>query len=544
MENFHNHFIKEFKLNKFDFYSKSTNIKIYEFLSEKIKRNFLIFVKNLNKNTSKLVYSTNFKNFKSIKLLIDNDHCKFIFNNINLEEKYKTFCEFCKKSFSKIKEHKCKRKTCPNCLCYTKLLIDEVDTIICKNEINTSINYSCEFCNKIIKNIDCKKRHLALSKNNCTKTLYCNLCKKNYLKKFTHKCDYYFCKKCLKIHELKMFCSTSIQNTKKSIKETIFFLDIKYFKSNIHFISICKFNKTDLIKIYYFYKEENYYKKIIINKVSLKIVQMEKKDLNINLNIINIIHFLDIMNLKPKFLLEQKHLEYFINNLDLIDINVLSKDSLIYCVKTKHFSFVSINQYVTYDPLFLLKMSNIKINPLYIIDIETNTLLNDKLHLNINDFTNHYIHSDYNMYDYLNSFKNEIENINKLSLFDFMDKSTLYKTIIYGKSIESLNSIIKELSYEMNKHCITNNLIFNCVTEKNSSSSASFNLFLNAIQHQPLPILNSKTPGEIYNTSKYEICFCETLTELHLKQNPLHLIKSYINDNGEQFKKSKFSLDW
>ena len=271
---------------------------------------------------------------------------------------------------------------------------------------------------------------------------------------------------------------------------------------------------------------------------------MEKKDLNINLNIINIIHFLDIMNLKPKFLLEQKHLEYFINNLDLIDINVLSKDSLIYCVKTKHFSFVSINQYVTYDPLFLLKMSNIKINPLYIIDIETNTLLNDKLHLNINDFTNHYIHSDYNMYDYLNSFKNEIENINKLSLFDFIDKSTLYKTIIYGKSIESLNSIIKELSYEMNKHCITNNLIFNCVTEKNSSSSASFNLFLNAIQHQPLPILNSKTPGEIYNTSKYEICFCETLTELHLKQNPLHLIKSYINDNGEQFKKSKFSLDW
>ena len=189
-------------------------------------------------------------------------------------------------------------------------------------------------------------------------------------------------------------------------------------------------------------------------------------------------------------------------------------------------------------------MSNIKICPLYLIEIEKENLKKDLLTLIINDFTKHYIHSDYNMFDYINSFKNQLEQINKLSLFDFMEKSSLFKSIIYNKSIISLNTIIKELNNEMNIYLNKHKFIFNCVTDKHSSTSAAFNLFLNVIENQPLPILNSKTPGQIYNTSKYEICFCETLTQLHLKNNPSHLIKSYINDNGDQFTKNKFSLDW
>ena len=63
--------------------------------------------------------------------------------------------------------------------------------------------------------------------------------------------------------------------------------------------------------------------------------------------------------------------------------------------------------------------------PLYIIDINNLNVNDNEIlsSLTIDDFTKQYIHSDYNMFDYINSFKNEIIYINKLNVIDFNEKS-------------------------------------------------------------------------------------------------------------------------
>lgn len=546
LEDFENLCKKQYNLYDFNFNNKNTNINNYEYLSAKIKKNILIFVPNYN-NTYKLVYGTKHKDFNSIKLLLDNNHCKFIFNNINIESKHKTFCDYCRKSFSKIQNHTCKRNKCENCFIYTSMLKDDQNEITCKTKTLQNLNYTCKTCNKTILNFDCMQRHLKLSEDDCTKTVFCNKCNKLYLKRFEHKCGYLFCKKCLNIHERQYFCSTSLKQSKVKIKETIFFLDIKYDKNGPKIITISEFdNNKDIIFFYFFYKDTSFYKKLTIDNKNLNVISSIRINCNIALDVKEIIQLLDIVNLKPKFLLEQKHLEYFINNINLSDCTFLSKNSIIYYIKSKYYSFISIAQYMSYDPIYILKHLNMNICPLYIIDIN-NVNVNDDVilsSLTIDDFTKQYIHSDYNMFDYINSFKNEIVYINKLNVIDFNEKSSFFRIIIYRKAISILNSLLKETNKEMNLYLPNNKFMFNCITDKQSSSSSMFELFINTINNQPLPTLNSNTPGTIYNTSKYEICFCETITEVHLKLFPKHDVKCYINQNGEQFKKNKFSLDW
>ena len=88
--NFENLFKKGYKLDDFNFHNYNTNSANYDYITNKIKRNILIFVKKCN-NTCKLVYLTKNKEFDFIKLVIDNNHCKFVFNNINLEKEKKPF---------------------------------------------------------------------------------------------------------------------------------------------------------------------------------------------------------------------------------------------------------------------------------------------------------------------------------------------------------------------------------------------------------------------------------------------------------------------
>ena len=543
---FENLFKNQYKLDNFNFHNYNTNTANYDYIANKIKRNILIFVKKCN-NTCKLVYSTKNIDFGFIKLVIDNNHCKFVFNNINLEKEKTTFCDYCNKSFAKIKSHKCKRDKCEHCYNFTKRLNNENKEIICQSKVIKNVNYRCGHCNKTMYNSACMKRHLLLSRFDCKRTMFCNQCNTLYLQRFDHKCGHYFCKKCLSNHELRYFCSTSISIPKRKIKEYIFFMDIKYNGIVIYFISISQFDdKTKLKTLYYFYKDSTFYKKVIINIDTLNVVKSEKIKCNIKLDILEIIQLLDIINLKPKFIIDQKHLEYLINNINLSNCTFLSKESLIYYVKSKYFSFISINQYITYDPIYILKHSNTNICPLYIIDIDTSnlTIMQQLSMLSISDFTSQYMHSDYNMFEYINSFQFEIKFINTMYLFDFLEKSSMYKIVIYQQAITTLNSVIKEVNLKMNEHLHSDKFVFNCVTDKQSSSSSMFDIFLNTIENQPLPTLNSNTPGQIYNTSKYEICFCETITTLHLEKYPTHTIKSYINHDGTQFTKNKFSLDW
>ena len=239
--------------------------------------------------------------------------------------------------------------------------------------------------------------------------------------------------------------------------------------------------------------------------------------------------------------MEKCTLDYFINQMNLSNCTIMSKDSSIYYVKSKFYSLISINQYILYDPIYILKKMEIDICPLYILNLNYMKLSS---FLKIEDFTNRYKNSDLDMYHYLNEFKNEISVINNLDMLDFLEKSCMYKTIIYIRCLKSINSLMQELNSKMNLHMNKNQFSFSCITQKNSFGSCVFDVFINTLQNQPLPILPSSTPGHIKNSSKFEICFCETLTHKHLSDFKNHKVKSYVNNDGEQFKKNKFSLDW
>ena len=249
LEDFQKSFIKQYNLNMIDYYTNQTSIKMYNYISKKIKRNILIFIKK-SFNTIKLIYSTSFKNFSYIKLLINDNHCEFIFNSVNLERKNTTFCDFCKRSFFKINIHKCVREKCINCFLYKNRLIDEYYLKICKNDIIQNTFYKCIYCCKIIKNHDCKRRHQLLKLNYCKHKFFCDLCQTYYSKCLLHKCGEYFCKKCLKYHKKSMFCSTSVIPFKKKIKETIFIVDLKIYKDNYKVISLCEFINEEQLNIY------------------------------------------------------------------------------------------------------------------------------------------------------------------------------------------------------------------------------------------------------------------------------------------------------
>ena len=220
---FENCFKREYNLDHFNFHNHNKNSSNYDHIANKIKRNILIFVKKCN-NTCKLVYSTKNKDFDFIKLVIDNNHCKFVFNNINLEEEKKTFCDYCNKSFSKIKSHKCKRDKCEHCFKFTKMLTNEKKEIICQNKVINNVNYTCTWCYKTMYNSACMNRHILLSRFECTRTMFCQQCNKLYVKRFDHKCGHYFCKKCLSNHANQYFCSTSLSIKKNKKLKNLFSL--------------------------------------------------------------------------------------------------------------------------------------------------------------------------------------------------------------------------------------------------------------------------------------------------------------------------------
>ena len=59
-----------------------------------------------------------------------------------------------------------------------------------------------------------------------------------------------------------------------------------------------------------------------------------------------------------------------------------------------------------------------------------------------------------------------------------------------------------------------------------------------------MPTLPSSKPGNIRNTSKYEISFVNGLNKIHKQKYKDHEIFSYVNKNGEQFKVKNFTADW
>ena len=69
------------------------------------------------------------------------------------EEKNKTFCDFCLKSFRNIKLHKCKRKKCLNCNLYLRGIKTDVKEEICASDIVKDINKQCLHVFNVIKRL-------------------------------------------------------------------------------------------------------------------------------------------------------------------------------------------------------------------------------------------------------------------------------------------------------------------------------------------------------------------------------------------------------
>ena len=539
LEQFQKSFITRFGLNMTEYYNDKTNIKLYQYISEKIKRNISLFVKSSD-DTCRVIYTTELVNCAYIKIIIENSHCKFIFNNNNLEKKKKTFCDYCQKSFYKIKQHKCKRKKCLNCFLYkNRLLTDSFETV-CDIDRIKNIDYRCNNCFKTITNDECKKRHVLLNIKNCKSTLFCDICQRVYYNNnILHKCDEFFCKKCLNQHQKSLFCSTSIKEKKKKVNENPFILNLKVLNDNYKVLSLAFFSPEKHIYLYLFYSNENYYKRIKFDIETMNHIENEIFNIKIDLSITQIIEELDIVNLKPKLLMNINTFNYFVSKEDLNNCEISSKDSSIYYVKSKFYSLFLINEYILYDKVYILKYLNIPICPLYILDIEY-----FDSNIELEDFTRVYKHSQIEMYDYLNSFDYEMIKIKQLDIIEFMEKSCFFETVVYIKSLISINTLINELNSQMNLYYQNQNNNFKCITQRKSFSSFVFDLFLNALKNDKLPVLSSQTPGNINNTSKFEIAFCEELTLNHSSKFKNHNIMSYINNNGIQFQHNKYSLDW
>ena len=132
--NFQKCFIKTYKIFDINYLRTKTLTFGLCHLSEKIKKDILLF-SNDGQQTLKLIYSTtNFDNSLPIKLFQKNNHIVFICDNINLERKKSVFCDFCQKSYTNIRIHKCKRKKCKNCNLYLKKLEEPIFENVCLRE--------------------------------------------------------------------------------------------------------------------------------------------------------------------------------------------------------------------------------------------------------------------------------------------------------------------------------------------------------------------------------------------------------------------------
>ena len=246
------------------------------YLSNKIKRDILLF--SISKHDLPIMYYStgNYKNKWPIKILIESNHTMFIFDNNNLEKKRSCFCDFCRKSFSSttILMHKCKGDKCINCFLYKDDMNQIVKGHFCNSKYVEDIHFECKYCNKIIKNKKCKERHEQLNQSQCTYTMYCNICKKNYSKTKNHECGKKFCKKCLSYHKSQLFCSTHMIK-KKNIKQTTFFCDFKYDGSVPYLFTICQFENSEYINIFQFINNCNFYTKKVISRNGLQNVSSE-----------------------------------------------------------------------------------------------------------------------------------------------------------------------------------------------------------------------------------------------------------------------------
>jgi hypothetical protein len=543
---FQESFINNYKIFDYKYLKTKTITFVLCHLSKKIKKDILVF-SNCSQNTLKLIYSTkNYTSYLPIKVLFNNNHSVFICDNKNLQKKRCVFCDFCQKSFANIKAHKCQRKKCKNCNLYLQHLNEPGVEKVCYANYVKNTNFQCYACNKIIENTECVLRHKAMSKSSCTKLFFCNKCKTHYSHQLLHVCGEKFCKKCFSIHKPQLFCAIKYKK-KKVFKTSVFLCDIKFDKNEKYSISVCEINHDEYIKVYRFIKEHQFYYEILISKENYETKKEVKHTYFSNLEIESIMQELEIVNLCPIFLVDKTSFKFILDTIDLSTFNTISKDKSVYKISSKYYSISTFDQYIDFDKVYILRNLTINVCPLYLIEptlLNALTMKDCLKNITIENFMHEYKHSDLKMFEYINSYKYEIDLIQEERKIDFYRKSSISTLIVYYDSLKKIEILLKSLANKMDIKLGKNINTFECLFHFSSFSAAIFSIFLSSLEHQKLPTLPSCVPGNIMNTSKYEISFCKVLNNYHQRMCSKHSIKSYINNDGRQYQNGKYTADW
>ena len=545
---FENDFKKQYKITNSEYLRTKEISFTLNYISNKIKKDIFLFSITHN-NLAKMYYATgNYKNKLPIKLLVDNNHCLFIFDKNNLEKKRFTFCDFCRKSYSttNISMHKCKREKCMNCYLYTNILDKSISEIICNSKYLRDTHFECQYCNKIIENQKCQSRHEILKSGKCMYIMFCKVCNKNYSKTNNHECGKKFCKKCLAYHASQLFCSTKLIKKKRVIQE-IFLCDFKFEGGVPYLFSICQFDNSKNICIYQFINNFHFYTKTVISCENFDIISVDTFKFEAQFDIENIIQELDIINVKPILLFDKNDFDFLMNTLDLQRFELSTKNNHVYKMLSKFYTICNLDQYIYFDVVYILKLLNLDICPLYLIETKAldNYNLDETLkNINIDDFTKEYKHSDVNMFKYIQSFNLNVVQLSQTVKKDFLQISSRRKLIILFESFQKINIFIKSIADKMDIEFGERINNFEGLFKFPSFSSAVFSIFVSALHNQKLPTLGSITPGTIFNTSKYEISLCEVLNKFHNKNYTNHTVKSYVNGDGQQYNKGRLSVDW
>ena len=347
--------------------SSKTLSNLY-YISKLIKRPIHIFTRTKNSYFKFESATNNFKNSFPIKLLWEDDHIQYIFDNYNLERKGYVYCSFCRKSFQNIKLHRCIKEKCVNCFLYLSKIRNSKCIQICKSDKIRDINENCPHCNKKLTNQLCKDRHIRLSKSECQRIKYCSKCDKNYFSRDEHRCNVFFCKKCLKFHEESLFCRTSF-SFKKRKQQVAYFCEIQTNKEQVC-VFLAQFSNDQIITIYHFESEKpsyieyqlDCYKNTLLKKIYHNLQS------NTDCSIPDIIMILEISNQRPKFLMQSESFNFILDNLNLDSCKLETKENNPYLIKAKQFSVIKIEQYLQqFNPVHLCKKLNTKICPLYIM---------------------------------------------------------------------------------------------------------------------------------------------------------------------------------
>ena len=110
-------------------------------------------------------------------------------------------------------------------------------------------------------------------------------------------------------------------------------------------------------------------------------------------------------------------------------------------------------------------------------------------------------------------------------------------------SITALQSVLQGL-YDNNVAQLQIKSYFTDALDNSTLAGSIFPLFLAALAKNKQPITHSHDDGSIYCSSKAEIVFCLTASQVHKSNFPNHRIFSYVDNSGQQFRINQYSADW